>query len=164
MPQFDPSTFASQIFWLVVCFVALFILMTKVALPQIASVLEERQFKIDDNLEKAATLKIETEDAIAVYEKALAESKAEAQRVIRETAEAVSRQAEQRQHELAEQLAVQIRKDEERIHAAKRQSLESVREVAVNTTEQIVEKLLGSTPKGVDIAKIVTATMEDAHS
>ena len=164
MPQFDPSTFASQIFWLVVCFVVLFILMTKIALPQIASVLEERQLKIDDNLEKAATLKTETEDAIAAYEKALAESKAEAQRVIRETTEAMSRQAEQRQHELAEQLAAQIKQGEERIHAAKRQSLESVREVAVDTTAQIVEKLLGSTPKDVDLAKIVTATMEEARS
>lgn len=164
MPQFDPSTFASQIFWLVICFVALYVLMTKVALPQIAMVLEERQLKIDDNLEKAAALKTETEDAIAAYEKALAESKAEAQRVIRETTDALSRQAETRQHELSEQLTAQIQKGEERIHAAKRQSLESVRDVAIDTTAQIVEKLLGTPSQNVDIAKLVTATLEETRS
>ncbi len=161
MPQFDPTTFASQIFWLVVCFGALYILMIKVALPQITTVLEERQLKIDDNLEKAATLKAEAEDAIAAYEKALAESKAEAQRVIRETIEVSSRQSELRQKELAEQLSAQIKDGEDRIHAAKRQALENVREIAATTASQIVGRLLGSEPDHGSATQIVASVMED---
>ncbi len=164
MPQFDPTTFASQIFWLVICFVALYVLMVKVALPQITVVLEERQIKIDDNLEKAALLKTEAEDAIAAYEKALTESKTEAQRVIRETMEVLSRQAETRQKELAGQLAEQIKDGEERIHAAKKQALENVREIAAETANQIVGKLIGTTPDQVVADKIVASVMEDSRS
>jgi len=63
MPQFDPTFFSTQLFWLAVSFVALYAIVSTLALPKIGSVLEERQRKIDDNLDKAAQLKAEAETA-----------------------------------------------------------------------------------------------------
>ena len=53
MPQLDVSTFLPQVVWLVITFTALFLLMWRVAVPRIADVLEARQRRIEDNLDKA---------------------------------------------------------------------------------------------------------------
>ena len=57
MPQFDVSTFSSQLFWLIVVFVVLMILLTKVALPRIESVIEARESKIASDLKRASEAK-----------------------------------------------------------------------------------------------------------
>ena len=75
MPQLDISVFAPQIVWLTITFLAMYFLMAKVALPRIAQVLDERQTRIDDNLEKAAALKKEAEDAATAYESSLAQAR-----------------------------------------------------------------------------------------
>ena len=60
LPQLDVQTYASQIFWLVVSFIVLYFLVAKVAMPRISEVLEERQERIEDDLDKAETLKTST--------------------------------------------------------------------------------------------------------
>ena len=80
MPQFETAApfFWSQVFWLIVAFVVLYLLMSKIALPRIAEVLEERQDKIDDDLAKAEKLKNEAEQVLAEYEKAIADARSSA--------------------------------------------------------------------------------------
>lgn len=144
MPQFDPAFFAPQLFWLAVTFLTLYILMAKVALPKIGAVLDERQRKIDDNLDKAAQLKAEAEAAVAAYEKALAESRAHAQTVIKEAADRLAKNAEERSRELGARLAEQIKAGETRIAAAKDAALANVRQVAVDVAGAAVARLVGS--------------------
>ena len=133
MPQFQQTAFfLPQVVWLAITFITLYILMAKVALPKIGAVLDERQRKIDDNLDKAAQLKAEAEAAVAAYEKALAESRAHAHAVIKETSDRLAKQAEDRTRELNAKLGDQIKAGEARIAAAKDKALASVRDVAVD--------------------------------
>ena len=78
MPQFDLSTFPTQLVWLVIAFVLLYVLMARVALPRIGQVLEERQEKIDDNLDTAEKLRAETEADSESYEAALVQAREQA--------------------------------------------------------------------------------------
>ncbi len=87
MPQFDSTTFASQLFWLLVTFGLLFIIASRVLLPRIAGILTARQEKIDDDLNRAGIVKGEAETALAAYEKTMADGKAEAQGLLRQAAE-----------------------------------------------------------------------------
>src|SRR3954453_19265754 len=73
-PPFDPSTFASQLVSLAITFVALYLLMARVALPRVGSILEERRARIDGDLGDAQRLKARSDEAIAAYEKALADA------------------------------------------------------------------------------------------
>jgi F-type H+-transporting ATPase subunit b len=57
MPQLDFSTYLPQVFWLVVTFIALFLIMWKIAVPRIANSLEARQKRIEDYLDRAADAK-----------------------------------------------------------------------------------------------------------
>jgi F-type H+-transporting ATPase subunit b len=161
MPQFDPTTFAPQLFWLAITFVLLYVLMSKIALPRIGEVLDERQRRIDDNLDKAAQLKAEAEAAVAAYEKALAESRAHAQAVIREAMDRLAKQSEQRHKDLAEKLAAQIKAGEARIAGAKEQALTHVRDVAVDVARAAAGKLLGKEPDDAKLDKAIGAAMQE---
>ncbi|MEO0036301.1 MAG: hypothetical protein RLZZ501_2324 [Pseudomonadota bacterium] len=161
MPQFDPALFTPQLFWLLLTFIALYALMALVALPRIAVVLDERQRKIDDNLEKAAQLKAEADAAIAAYEKALADSRAQAQKVIREAAERLAREADERNRAQAARLADLIKAGEARIAAAKTEALANVRTVAVEVAGAVVERLIGKPAPAARLEASVAAAFQE---
>ncbi len=161
MPQFDPAFFAPQLFWLAVTFVTLYILMAKVALPKIGAVLDERQRKIDDSLDKAQQLKTEADAAVAAYEKALAESRAHAHQVIKEASDRLALQADERNRDLGVRLAEQIKNGEARIAEAKDKALVNLRDVAAEVAVAAVARLLGGQPDQGKIAAAVDAAMKE---
>lgn len=165
MPQFQQTAFfLPQVVWLAITFLTLYILMAKVALPKIGAVLDERQRKIDDNLDKAAQLKAEAEAAVAAYEKALAESRAHAHAVIKETSDRLAKQAEERTRDLNAKLADQIKAGESRIAAAKEQALASVRDVAVEIAGAAVARLIGNSADQTKVeAAVATALKEQGQ-
>ncbi len=143
MPQFDFSTFPSQIFWLVVCFAALYFLLARTALPKIGGILEARQRKIDDDLERATELEQQAKEALAAYEAAMAAARDEAQAAIRQVTEEAAAEAEQQNQELAAKLSADVVAAEERIHAALEDALANVQQVASETARAATQKLIG---------------------
>ena len=87
MPQFDPAVWVPQLIWLVITFMALYLLMSRVALPRVSEVLEEREVRINESLRKAERLRLNAEDAIASYEKTIADVRAKAAEEVRTTRE-----------------------------------------------------------------------------
>ena len=59
MPQLDPASFAPQLVWLFISFVALYFLLGRFALPKIGGVIKARQDRLDDDLSQAETMKCE---------------------------------------------------------------------------------------------------------
>ena len=74
MPQFEANTFASQIFWLIITFSALYIFISFVVLPRIRSNIRLRKNKISNNLERAVTLKNEMEKLAEEYDTKIEEA------------------------------------------------------------------------------------------
>src|ERR1700744_6203763 len=159
MPQFDPTYFASQLFWLYASFIVLFILLSVFAMPKIGGVLEERQKRIDTDLDKAAQVKSEAEAAIAAYEKALAESRAQAHKILQENATAIGEAAEARSKALGEKLAQQIKDGEGRIQTAKDEALGHIRGISADLVRASVEKLTGQSVEDAEIQAAVTASL-----
>src|SRR5271157_4950834 len=102
MPQLDPSTFASQLVWLAITFVALLLLMAKVGLPRVDAAIEARRRQVDDDLARATQIKAEAEAAMAAYRQTLAEARAQAQASIKAATERFVAEAAERQRQLAE--------------------------------------------------------------
>src|SRR6516162_5994634 len=70
-PPFDSQTFPSQLFWLAIAFIALYLLMSRIALPRIASILEARRQRVEDDLAEAQRFKDGADAVIAAQETAL---------------------------------------------------------------------------------------------
>lgn len=160
MPQFDPTTFASQLFWLAVTFVLLYIIVSRYAIPRLGEVLEQRQKTMDDDLERARQLKAETEEAIATYEKALADARAKAHAVLRETQDQISKAADTRNREVAVKLASQIKQGEDRIAGARDEALAQVKEIAAGAAVAVAQKLAGLSIDDATAQAAVAASKE----
>ena len=143
MPQFDPSTFTPQIFWLLVTFAVLFVAMWRHALPRISGILEARQQRIGSDLDKAAALKVETERVAAEYEKALVEARDKAAAAIKRADAEMAAEAVQRHESFGKELAARTGEAERRIAAARDQALGNIKTVAEETAGAATAKLIG---------------------
>ncbi|MBL4748766.1 MAG: F0F1 ATP synthase subunit B' [Magnetovibrio sp.] len=161
LPQLNVTTFSSQIVWLVVTFVVLYALMSKIALPRIGEVLEERQNKIDDTLAKAEELRVQGEAACKAYETSLSDARSKAQAAIREVKDSAAAEAALRQSALNEKLQAQISRSEKAIIKARDEALSGIKDVATDIATAVVEKLIGTSPAEKTLNKAITAALKD---
>ncbi|MCB2055085.1 MAG: F0F1 ATP synthase subunit B' [Geminicoccaceae bacterium] len=143
MPQLDPDTFASQIFWLVVFFALLYWLVSRKILPAIEQILETRRRRIADDLDRAAALRAEAEEAYTRYESGLADAHAAAQARLAEVRERVQTEQAERQAKLDADLAARAKEAQQRIRAAREQALAGIDSVAVEAARAATSRLIG---------------------
>src|SRR5271165_3414510 len=84
-PPFQKDTFASQLVSLAVAFVALYLIVSRIALPRVGSVLDARQNAIDGDLAEAQRLKDQSDAARKTLEERLAAKLADAEKTIAST-------------------------------------------------------------------------------
>jgi F-type H+-transporting ATPase subunit b len=162
LPQLDTSTFPTQIFWLIVSFVLLYVIMAKVAVPRIADVLEERQERIEDDIETADRLRGEAEGVRAEYEAALAEAHAKAQEMIRQATAEIAAANTQAETDAAQKTAETTKAAEARIAEQRTQAMASLKSVASEAAAEATAKLTGLSVGAETVGAAVDAAMADA--
>jgi F-type H+-transporting ATPase subunit b len=154
-PPFEKQHFASQIVWLVISFVVLYVLLWKLVLPRVASILSARRARIEGDLADAAKAKAESEAALAHYEKSLAEARANAQAIAAKTHQELAARSEARRKELEAALAGKLAEAEKTIEATKAGAMKNVRGIAIDAAGSIVERLVGSPPAKQTVERAV---------
>ena len=145
MPQLEQvGTFLSQLVWLFLTFGILYVVMMRSALPRISQILVTRQERIDGDLRRADELKSEAESVLAAYEEAAAGARAEAQEILRESAERFGAEAAERNEALTRLLAEEAAAGETRIDAAREQAMADVETVAAELAGLAAERLTGT--------------------
>jgi F-type H+-transporting ATPase subunit b len=157
-PPFNKETFASQIVWLVIFFVALYVIISKLAIPRLGGIIEARSGRIDGDLAEAKKLKDQSDAALASYEKSLADARTRAQTLAGETRDKLGAEADQVRRKLETELNAKLAKAEETIAATKTSAMANVQGIAVDTASSIVERLIGTAPSG----SAVQAAVADA--
>jgi F-type H+-transporting ATPase subunit b len=145
-PPFQKEYFASQLVWLALSFVVLYVLLSKMVLPRVNRIFEARRQHIEGDLAEAARAKSESEAAAAAYEKALAEARANAQAIAAKTHQELAAQSEARRKESEAGLAAKLADAEQKIEAMKFTAMKNVRGIAIEAASAIVQKLTGSAP------------------
>src|SRR4051812_44942351 len=125
-PPFDPSHYASQLFWLLITFVVLYRVLKQVAIPQISGILVDRDRRIAGDLEAARRLKAESDAAIAAYDHAVADARGRAQAIATKANEATSAATEARRVATEAALARKLGEAEDRIANIKERALAEV--------------------------------------
>src|SRR5262245_61377274 len=118
-PPFESSTFATQIVWLAIAFGLLYLLMSRVALPRVATILETRRERIAGDLKAAQQLKADSDRAVEAYETSLAQARAKAQAIAAETRDAVNAETETKRKTIEASLGVKLAAAEKQIAATR---------------------------------------------
>ncbi|MGV6812759.1 MAG: F0F1 ATP synthase subunit B' [Brevirhabdus sp.] len=154
MPQLCFDWYSNQIFWLLVALVAIYFILTTIALPRIASVLAERQGTIMGDIAAAEELKAKAVEAEAAYNQALADARAEAQNIIAAAKADIQKDLDAALAQADAEIAAKAAESEKKIAEIRESAMESVTEVAKDTAKEIVSAL---SPAKVDARSITSA-------
>jgi len=155
MPQLDPTSFATQLVWLVLCMVPLYLILRRAVLPRISEVLAARQRHIESDLERATSLRQEADAVLAEYEKALSEARSRAADAVRKAGEEMAAESARRHDAFGKKLAAQTREAEGRIAQAKQDALNQVTAVAGEAAAAATAKLIGVTPEAGQVESAI---------
>ncbi len=143
MPQLDPEWFASQIFWLVITFVSLYVIFGKKILPEICGILEARREHINEDLSTAQALKEEAESVQAAYEEALLEAQNKSTDLFGAVSDKIKAKTIKKQADFQERSMNDIRETEEAIEKATAQAMDEMTTIAAEVAAQAAEKIVG---------------------
>jgi len=155
LPQLDIETYASQIFWLIITFIVLYFLVAKIAMPRIAEVLEGRQERIEDDLDKAETLKKEAYLVRVEYEKALSSAREKAHEATRRAQEEIAKHGAEVEALANQKVANMLKDAEDRIEAARTEASPGKEEVTDTLELNVARDIIGDTVKklvGIDVS------------
>jgi len=146
LPQFDPVSFPSQLFWLVVTFGFLYWIMSSMVLPRLGGTIEERRDRIADDFDQAAEFKRQAEEAEKGYNQSLADAKAKSQAIAAEKRAEIDADIASMQAEADAKDEATLKAAEEKLATMKSAATAKVREAASDTAKAIVTTLIDETP------------------
>jgi F-type H+-transporting ATPase subunit b len=159
-PPFQKETFASQLVSLLIAFVALYLIVSRIALPRVGSLLDERQSAIEGDLAEAQKLKDESDSALKAYERELAAARARAQAIGSETREKLNATSAAERKTLEQQLSVKLAEAEKTIASTREAAMRNVRGIAAEAAGAIVQRLTGVLPNGKSVEHAVDASLK----
>lgn len=161
MPQLNPTWFISQFFWLCICFFFMLFLMSKVFIPKIKDIMEQRQRKIDDYLVKANQIKEQAEESLKKYQDALAQATADANNALDISRKEMNAYIAKKQEEMAKKLNARLLEGEAQIKETHEKALREVKNVSKEWALDIVAKLELTKIDAEDIKKGIEKVVND---
>jgi len=155
MPQLNPNSYVSQLFWLAVFFLLVFLFLRFVGLPRVTSTIEERSRKIDGDLAAAELLRTQAGEAEKAYEVTMATAHGEARQLLASTHEQNMAVLADRTRAAAAEFDRKVGDAVKRIETARAEALQGIREVAKGLAADITLKLAGSVPAAETVARAV---------
>ena len=155
MPQLNPEFWISQIFWLTLTFGILYVILSKLILPKISSNLELRKSQIQENIEAAEKQRENSESKLKEYNEIIQKSKLEAKNVFKDTREKILKDINSKKEILDKQIDEEISNAEKEISALKKDASEKINKIAIETSSDLVKKLIGTEVNNSSISTIV---------
>ena len=155
MPQLNPEFWVSQIFWLTITFGILSVVLSIFILPKISANLEVRKSQILDNIEAAEKQREESELKIKEYKKIVQSSKNEAKNYFKQTREKLLKNINLKKDSLDKELNLEVQKGETEIQELRDRAPEKINKIAVETTKDLLQQLIGSDVNSSSISAIV---------
>jgi F-type H+-transporting ATPase subunit b len=155
MPQLNPEFWVSQIFWLVITFGILYVVLSKLILPKISANLESRKSQISDNIEAADKQREESEKKLKEYDLIISKSKTEAKNIFNQAREKALKDINAKRDILDKQIEEEIKKVEDEINLLRKDSPLKINKIAIETSAQLIQKLIGAEINNSSISAIV---------
>ena len=155
MPQLNPEFWISQIFWLTLTFGILYIVLSKLILPKISANLELRKSQIQENIEAAEKQRESSESKLKEYDEIILKSKLEAKNIFKEAREKALKDINSKREVLNKQIDEEINSAEKEIETLKMSAPEKINKIAIETSTELLKKLIGTEINNSSISAIV---------
>ena len=155
MPQLNPEFWISQIFWLTLTFGILYVVLSKVILPKISANLELRKSQIQENIEAAEKQRENSEVKLKEYDEIILKSKMEAKNIFKDARDKVLKDINSKKETLDKQIDDEVKKAEQEIEVLKKGAPERINKIAIETSSELVKKLIGAEVNNSSISAIV---------
>jgi F-type H+-transporting ATPase subunit b len=159
-PPFQKDTFASQLVSLLIAFVALYLIVSRIALPRVGDVIDARQEAIDGDLADAQKLKDQSDAALKSYENELVSARSRAQAISTDTREKLNAASDAERKTLEERLSVKLADAEKTIASTRATAMGNVRGIATGAAAAIVQRLAGVQPDAQSVNSAVDASLK----
>ena len=155
MPQLNPEFWISQIFWLTLTFGILYLVLSKLILPKISANLELRKSQIQENIEAAEKNRVSSEGKLQEYENIIQKSKLDGKNIFKDERDRVFKDINAKKEILDKQIDDEIKKAEQEIETLKKSTPEKINKIAIETSSELVKKLIGAEVNNSSISAIV---------
>ena len=155
MPQLNPEFWISQIFWLTLTFGILYLVLSKLILPKISANLELRKSQIQENVEAAEKQRQNSESKLKEYDQIIFKSKLEAKNIFKNARDKAIKDINIKKENLDKQIDDEIKKVEEEIKILKNAAPEKINKIAIETSSELLIKLIGAGVNNSSISAIV---------
>jgi len=156
MPQLDPEFWFSQIFWLVITFGILYLVLSKIILPKISDNLETRKSQVLDNLELAEKQRNDSEAKLKEFDNIILKSKIKAKNLFNESRQKLLNDINKKKKEIDEEIDKEVKIVEAEIEELKNKSPEKINKIAIETSADLINQLIGASVNNSSITAIVT--------
>jgi F-type H+-transporting ATPase subunit b len=161
MPQLDfanPLTL-TQVYWGAAIFIVLYVLASRVGLPKVGAVIEQRAANIAADLQAAQAQKAQADAAVADLTATIQRSRAEAQAAINQAVDLAKAEAAQQAAALNARLEQQLKAAEARINEARGAAMQALHQVATDTATTVIARLTGAAPDPRHVDRAVAAAL-----
>lgn len=161
LPQLDLTTFANQIFWLIITMLVLYWVVARIALPRIGAVLSDRQGAMTGDLMAAEEFKLKAKEAEAAYDKALADARAEAGKIVAANRAEIQKELDAAIAHADAEISARGAESERRIREIRDSADTDAREVARDVAAELV-RAFGGTVDQAAVDQAVDSRMKGA--
>lgn len=155
LPQLNTNDMAPQLIWLALSFIVLYYVLSKMTLPRIASVLDDRKNRIERDISEGERLNNETQKAIAEYEQKLADARSKAGSMAKENRDSVAAELEKKRLIAEADDQARIAAAEQRIVAMKDNAMLQVTTISTETAQELIRKLIGTEVSAEEIGRVM---------
>ncbi len=145
MPQLDTSTFSSQLFWLGVCFLVLYLILSYLVVPKIARVLQTREDTLEEKINKASSYREQAESLLREYEEILANARIKAHERSRSMTHSISSEIAHKQKDFLGKINDRLHLEEQSLYKIRLKERNDVKFLAADVAGVILKKLTGRT-------------------
>ena len=155
MPQLNPEFWTAQIFWLILIFLALYVINWKIFLPKITNSIENRKSRIINDLSEAEKLKENAEKKLIEYNKIISDARKEAIKIINENKKKLESDIENKKRKFSEEIEKELSNAEKEIKNLKRESVLNINKIAKEISSEIVKQVIGSDVNMSNVSAII---------
>ena len=160
MPQLDPTWYASQSFWMLITFCAMFLMMWRFVMPAMRATVDARRSRIEEDIKKTEELKDEASRLLKELNDAQALVKNKTQMLFAQAQEEAQTLIRQSEADFNVRLSTHIAEKEQTLETAKKAALQDIALIAGDLTNLIIQKTAGITASAEEIKKTTASVME----